>query len=557
MASPVASRTVPSGAPGQALHGREVTVGDIAYEITFDRATANARTVRVAMTFSADAPGPSPCPCPAWTPGAYEISNFARYVFDFTAQSGGRETDWDKVDFDTWRVEVAQAGAVQVRFSYMADSLDNAMAWSQPDFLLVNGTNIFLYPESLGADFPAVVTVKTERDWKVATGMRADAGYGRWSASSYHDLVDMPWFIGDFDLDSLKVDGHWNRLATYPAGALAGDDRKEIWSQISRMTPVQSAVFGTTPWQDYTTMMIFEPTFPGGSALEHQNSHVGIYATAMIGSLTLPLVTAHEQFHAWNVKRLRPADMVPYRYDRPQPTPWLWLSEGVTDYYADLALLRSGVAKEPVFYGVTNSKLQSVAAVPAVALEDASLNAWIHPRNGTEHIYYAKGSLAGLMLDILIRDASDNAKSLDDVMQELYGSTFEAGRGFTGDDWWSAVSRAAGGRRFDDIIECCINGRRPFPWDSIAPLAGMWFVADTVREPRIGVQLAQDSEGLHVQAIVPGSMASYAGMQPGDRLVSIGGDTVRDMSFGDAYRQRFASSPEGTDDPDHGRTGRA
>jgi len=358
--------------------------------------------------------------------------------------------------------------------------------------------------------------------------------------------VDMPWFIGAFDLDSLQVDGRWSRLATYPAGALGGDSRKEVWQQISRMTPVQSAVFQTTPWQTYTTMMIFEPTYPGGSALEHQNSHVGIYATGMIGSLVLPLITAHEQFHAWNVKRLRPSEMVPYRYDAAQPTPWLWVSEGITDYYADLTLVRSGVAPEPVFYGLVNSKLQSVAAVPAVALEDASLSAWIHPRDGTDGIYYAKGSLAGLLLDILIRDGSDNAQSLDDVMRELYGSTFGRGRGFNGEDWWSAVSRAAMGRRFDDVSERYIDGRESFPWETIAPLAGLRFVADTTREPRIGVQLAQDSEGLHVQAVVPGSLASEAGVQPGDRLLSIGGIEVRDMSFGDTWRRRYETSAEGT-----------
>ena len=123
----------------------------------------------------------------------------------------------------------------------------------------------------------------------------------------------------------------------------------------------------------------------------------------------LASITAHEIFHAWNVKRLRPADMVPYRYDRPQPTPWLWVSEGITDYYADLALVRGGVVDAGGFCAADDGEDREVADAPPVALEDASLSTWIHPTDGTGYIYYPKGSLAGFLLDIMIRDASDNS----------------------------------------------------------------------------------------------------------------------------------------------------
>jgi predicted metalloprotease with PDZ domain len=520
-------------------------VTDVAYEITFDRALANLRSVRVATTFRVSSAGVVALSLPAWTPGAYEVSNFARNVSDFRAESGGRPIVWDKQDHDTWRVRAPAAGEVRIEFSFLADSLDNAMAWTRPDFLLVNGTNIFLFPEDLGTGFAATVRVRTEPDWKVATGMRAGAMAGEWAESNYHDLVDMPWFIGRFDLDSTRIDGRLNRLATYPAGALSGSERSEFWTQLEKMTPVQAAVFAQTPWQTYTTMMIFDSEFPGGSALEHQNSHVGIYNAGMIGNLVLPLITAHEQFHAWNVKRLRPADMVPYRYDHAQPTPWLWVSEGITDYYADLTLVRSGVAPEAIFYGITNSKIQTVEQTTAIALEDASVSAWIHPRDGTEGIYYGKGSLAGLLLDILIRDASDNVSSLDHVLRSLYASTFEQGRGFTETDWWSAVSGAANGRDFSAFRDDYIDGREPFPWQRIAPLAGILFVADTIREARIGVQLGQDAEGVHVTAVMAGEMAEAAGLRPGDRLTSIGEIPVADLSFGNAYRARYENAPEG------------
>src|SRR5262249_53719009 len=156
------------------------------------------------------------------------------------------------------------------------DTLDNAMAWAQPNFVLFNGTNLLPYPDGRGTDFPATVTVKTEPGWLVATGMAAAKG-GGYQESNYHDLVDKPFFVGRFDYDSMQVDGTWTRLATYPAGRLKGSARSEVWDQISHMIPAEAAVFGETPWQTYSVMMIFDSAYGGGSALEHTNSHVGIY----------------------------------------------------------------------------------------------------------------------------------------------------------------------------------------------------------------------------------------------------------------------------------------
>ena len=120
---------------------------------------------------------------------------------------------------------------------------------------------------------------------------------------------------------------------------------------------------------NYTVMVIFEPSYGGGSALEHQSSHVGIYNPQFIGTPILPSITAHEIFHAWNVKRLRPAELWPYRYDQAQPTSWLWVSEGITDYYADLALVRGGIVDSTGWLDFTQQKVTEVAASPPVALE--------------------------------------------------------------------------------------------------------------------------------------------------------------------------------------------
>ena len=520
-------------------------VSDIRYEVTFDRELASERTVRVAMSFMASGSGPVLLSLPAWTPGAYEISNFAKWVQDFRATAGDKTLAWDKTDFDTWRIRKQGAAAerITVSFDFQADTLDNAMAWARDDFLMFNGTNLFLFPEGQPLTYASRVAVRTEPEWLVVTGMQADTAAQTYRASNYHDLVDMPFFVGRFDVDSAEISEKWMRLATYPAGSVQGPMRERAWDQLRRATPPMVAVFGEVPWDTYTVMQIADSSFGGASGLEHSNSHVDIFSPPYLNSEFQPSLYAHEIFHAWNVKRLRPAELWPYRYDSPMPTPWLWVSEGITDYYADLALVRGGLVADTGFYAMTSGKISEVDAVPPVALEDASLNTWIHPVDGTGYIYYPKGSLAGLMLDIQIRNASNNRKSLDDVMRELYTTTYKRGRGFTRDQWWSAVSRAANGLSFAEFERRYVDGREPYPWREVLPLAGMRL--DTLRAPRLGVTTQQDSRGVLISEVDPSGAAAAAGVRQGDYLLAINDLSVEDQSFGPRFRAMFATAGEG------------
>ncbi|MHB0947898.1 MAG: M61 family metallopeptidase [Gemmatimonadaceae bacterium] len=529
---------------GSSTAARSAPIANVGYTVRIDQASAARRLIHVEMRFDASGAAPILLSLPAWTPGAYEISNFARWVTGFSAARGARALDWDKLDPDTWRIRDAGPGPVVVRFDYRADSLDNAMAWTKPDFALFNGTNLFLYPEGGPLDYPATVTVQTDVAWRVVTGMHA-TGVNRFSATNYHDLVDMPFFVGMFDVDSQQVSGKWTRLATYPAGSLAGSARAEVWSQLQQVIPSEVAVFGEAPWEHYTVMQIADPSYGGASGLEHQNSHVDVITPAAIGSEFMPSLYAHEIFHAFNVKRLRPAGLWPYAYDRPQPTTLLWMSEGITDYYADLAMVRGKVVNADGFYMLTSGKIGEVQSAPAVALEDASLSTWIHPVDGTGYIYYPKGSLAGFLLDIMIRDASDNRRGLDDVMRALYESTSKRGRGFTESEWWAAVSRAANGRSFEEFRRRYIDGLDPFPWGEVLPLAGLR--GEVHRVPRIGVSSLQDRTGaVRVTELAPGGAAEVAGVQVGDALVSIGGVRVDHQEFGEAFRARYAAQAEGS-----------
>jgi predicted metalloprotease with PDZ domain len=546
----VCAALLPAWAAGQSVNrpmsdSVSAPIRDVRYDVTFMRSNGQQRAIDVAMSFNTAGTSPVLLSLPAWTPGAYEISNFSRWVVEFAVTGdGNKPLTWDKLDYDTWRIRPAGAKALRVSFRYVADTLDNAMAWAKPDFVLFNGTNLFFYAEGQPLEMPATVAIHTEADWRVATGMPSAMQPRTFTATSYHDLVDMPFFVGHFDLDSARVAEKWIRLATYPAGAINAQVRSTAWDQLKRVIPPETTVFGEIPWETYTVMEIVDSSYAGASGLEHQSSHVDVLAPSYVGSEFQPSLYAHEIFHSWNVKRLRPAEMWPYQYSHPQPTPWLWVSEGITDYYADLAEVRGGVIDERGFYGLAAEKINEVMNAMPVSLEDASVNTWVHPIDGTEYLYYPKGSLAGFVLDIMIRDASDNKHSLDDVMRGLYLSDYKHGRGFTATDWWNAVSAAANGKSFTQFNARYVDGREPFPWDSILPIAGMRTRQERV--PRLGVMTQPDPSGVMVANVQEGSSAAMAGVKPGDYLVSVGDIPVEDQQFGAKMRAKYGASVEGS-----------
>jgi predicted metalloprotease with PDZ domain len=546
----VCAALLPAWAAGQSVNrpmsdSVSAPIRDVRYDVTFMRSNGQQRAIDVAMSFNTAGTSPVLLSLPAWTPGAYEISNFSRWVVEFAVTGdGNKPLTWDKLDYDTWRIRPAGAKALRVSFRYVADTLDNAMAWAKPDFVLFNGTNLFFYAEGQPLEMPATVAIHTEADWRVATGMPSAMQPRTFTATSYHDLVDMPFFVGHFDLDSARVAEKWIRLATYPAGAINAQVRSTAWDQLKRVIPPETTVFGEIPWETYTVMEIVDSSYAGASGLEHQSSHVDVLAPSYVGSEFQPSLYAHEIFHSWNVKRLRPAEMWPYQYSHPQPTPWLWVSEGITDYYADLAEVRGGVVDERGFYGLAAEKINEVMNAMPVSLEDASVNTWVHPIDGTEYLYYPKGSLAGFVLDIMIRDASDNKHSLDDVMRGLYLSDYKHGRGFTATDWWNAVSAAANGKSFTQFNARYVDGREPFPWDSILPIAGMRTRQERV--PRLGVMTQPDPSGVMVANVQEGSSAAMAGVKPGDYLVSVGDIPVEDQQFGAKMRAKYGASVEGS-----------
>jgi predicted metalloprotease with PDZ domain len=516
-------------------------ISNVSYEITADSSAVGRRQLGVAMSFAVAGTAPVILALPAWSPGHYTLLWFARRVSQFSAQSDGIPLDWRKLDFQTWEIKPRSAGTVRVTFNYLADAVDRAVAWTAPDFAFFNGTNLFLYPAGRGFNWPAHVSVRTEASWRIATGMDPALGANNFTAANYHDLTDMPFYVGRFAIDSTQIAGKWVRLAWYPAASLTLARRDRTFAWLQKFVPTQIAVFGEAPFRNYTIFQRSD-TLVNGGGLEHQSSQVDEVTTSGLDASYLPGLYSHEFFHAWNVKRLRPADMVPYRYDDAQPTTWLWVSEGVTDYYGALALVRGGVNDSTGFFNFIANEVASVATAPPTAVSDASLSPWINPTDGSGGLYYPKGGLTGFLLDIMIRDATDNRTSLDNVMRGLYDATYKRGKGFTGADWWGEVSRAVGGKSFIEFARRYVDGREPLPVDSVLRLAGLRSETDTIREPRLGISTSTDSTGVSITQLAPTGAAAAAGARTGDRIISIGDFTISNDNSFEAWRARYAGT---------------
>ena len=487
---------------------------------------------------------------PAWSPGNYEIQNYARYVRHFGAKTpAGQPLFWDRLDKDTWRVTTGKSERVSVEFDYFADTIDLSMARLTGEFGEFLGTNLFPYEEGQ-LDRPAEVRFALPAGWQVTTALAgAGSGSGPYTAANYHELADAQTFVGKYSLDSLQVDGKWIRIAVWPADAYSSGVQRNMRADLEKIARTENALLGGPPYERYTVFfnVIREPVNFGGG-LEHAASQFDIMpqgafadAAGTFGDFMVPLM-AHEYFHLFNVKRIRPAEMWPYDYHAEQFTPLLWWSEGVTDYYADLANLRSGLWTTEQFLGNATQNMQQVEAAPEPwSEEDGSVATWINEVFvNSSQLYYPKGSLTGLLLDVSLRDASDNRHGLDDVMRALYIRFYQKQKGFTTQDLLGLL-REYGLPDVDAFYQRYINGREPLPYESVLAKAGIAVARRTTSNPFLGVNAQPDETGkLVVQSVVPGSAADVAGLQPGDVLLKVGEiEAHSDGDWGARYRERY------------------
>jgi len=485
---------------------------------------------------------------PAWSPGSYEIQNYARYVRGFAAKNAaGQPLFWDRYDKDTWRVPTGGSARVTVELDFLADTIDLSLSRIREDFAVFLGTNLFLYEEGR-LERPAEVQFVVPDGWQVTTALRGAAA-GRYTAPDYHELADAVTFLGRYSVDSVQVDAKWIRVAVWPGDAYTAAVSRNLRSSVARLAAAQNRLMGGPPYDVYTVFfaVIREPINFGGG-LEHSYSHFNIMpqeafadAAGSLGDFMNPLIS-HEFFHLWNVKRIRPAELWPYDYDEEQYTPLLWWSEGVTDYYADLSNWRAGIWSEREFLGSVTGNIRQVESAPEPwSAEDGSVATWIREVFvNSSQLYYPKGSVLGLLLDVSIRDATDNAKSLDDVMRALYTRFYRQNRGFTTADLL-ALLREHGMPDVQGFYRRYIDGREPLPYDQVLPKAAIQVARDSTTTPFLGVNSEPGADGTwQVMGVTAGSAAAAAGLERGDELVQVGEVRVAtQQDWASAFRMRY------------------
>ena len=524
---------------------RSVAAQVVRYEVGVSPA---AHLFHVTADFPTDGKDTLYVALPAWSPGNYEIQNYARYVRHFAASgAGGRPLFWDRADKETWRVVTTKQDRVSVSFDFLGDTIDLSLARLTPDFGQFLGTNLFLY-EPGKLERPAEVRFALPAGWQVTTSLKG-SGTGPYVASDYHTLADAETFVGHYSLDSIAVDGKWLRVALWPADDYAPAVARTLRADLEKIALTEDRMMGGAPYDAYTVFfnVIHEPIAFGGG-LEHAAAQYDIMpanafadAAGNLGDFMVPLMS-HEYFHLWNVKRIRPAAMWPYDYRAEQFTPLLWWSEGVTDYYADVTNLRSELWTPEQFLRNTAMDMDQVEAIPEPwSEEDGSLATWINELFvNSSQLYYPKGALTGMLLDISMRDATNGVHGLDDVMRALYTRYYQKGKGFTTANLLALLAEF-GMPDAEGFYRRYINGREPLPYEAVLPKAGIAVARQTTSVPFLGVTAPLSDQGRWVvQLVEPGSAAEAAGILPGDVLLKIGDIEPRtDEDWSVAFRRRY------------------
>ncbi|MCS6937917.1 MAG: PDZ domain-containing protein [Roseiflexaceae bacterium] len=515
------------------------------YDVTLDVHSVDSPTLDLAL--------------PAWTPGSYLIRDYARHVQRFAATDDrGEPLPWRKVDKTTWRI--ATGNARHVRVTYQVYAFDLSVRTSHLDGThgYFNPSNVFMY-RCAHTHEPCIVNVQTPSEWRVTTGLeRIDGaeercGWATFRAHDYDELADSPFECGTHRLLTFEVDGIPHEIALWGRG---NEDERQILADTRAIVETTRAMFGRLPYRRY--VFIVHLVDGGYGGLEHRNSVSNIvdrwgFRPARSYEKFLAL-TAHEFFHVWNVKRIRPAPLGPFDYTRENYTRQLWVMEGITSYYDHLILLRAGLISRERYLETLADDIKLLQSQPGRALqtlEQSSFDAWIKfyrpDENGPNSSvsYYLKGSLVALLLDLEIRRRTGGARSLDDVMRylyeryggdhvhDLYSGEFARRPGFDDDDGFCrAVEAVAGeeGGAYRAFLERAVASTDELEFDRAFDAVGLRLVWGHSLEKENdhppawhGLRLKTEHGRLKVAVTLAGGPGEAAGIYAGDELIALDG----------------------------------
>ena len=478
---------------------------------------------------------------PAWN-ALYQVRDFAYRVRDVEASSDtesgvlGEKLQIRKTDKQTWAIRAAEnansggASAWTVRYSIVWDEPGPFNSQLNAKHAFVNFAEILMYIPDRRSEDATVEFEDVPASWRAAAELPAGSTPNSFSASSYDTLVDAPVEIGKFEEFGFDEGGAHFRVVVD-----AKDWRRDrLEDSLRHITSYELKLMGGAPFHEYTFFFHVGP-YPeaGGGGMEHANC-TAIGAGSVEGASA---IAAHEFFHVWNVKRIRPQTLEPVDFTKEQYTRALWFAEGVTSTYAAYTLERSGLWPKEKFYADLASQISELDSRPArlwQSVEESSLDAWLEKyddyRQPDRSIsYYNKGQIVGEMLDLSIRDVTDNRKSLDDVMRRMNDEYAKKGKFYDDSDGVRAVAEDVSGTNLADFFQRYVAGTDEVPYEKFLASAGLELKVDTLKVAELGFWTAggrSSSSETTVSQVVPGSSAETAGLVAGDVLLQLNGDNV-------------------------------
>lgn len=391
---------------------------------------------------------------PVWAPGYYEILDYPKYLCDLDASDAdGNRLQWHKESKNLWVIDTDSSETVTVSYRIFANRRDVASSRVNAETAFIAPNGVFMYKDD-DTSHPLSLTYDLPSNWTtISSGLKADEGNPRsYKVPSFDLLFDSPFLIGNHYSKTISYEGHEYEFAIEtPEGFEESGFESAFCSIVSAATDIIKDV----PYDNYCLILLGA----GGGGLEHFNSQAcytsGSYRykdrSEWIDFLAF---IAHEYFHLYNVKTIRPIELGPFDYDRETYSPLLWFSEGITCYYETQILYRAGLCTEAEKYQMLSSYIamdEPYNGKYHQSLRMASYDIWLNFMNRNANAkdvtvnYYFRGPTIGLIMDIEIQRLSDNKRSLDDLMRLLYNRYYkQAGRGFTEEEFWDAVDEVAG-----------------------------------------------------------------------------------------------------------------
>jgi predicted metalloprotease with PDZ domain len=524
------------------LAGCAVAQPRVTYDVDLSR--AKMQIVRITATVPA-AEGRAEFVLPVWRPGRYGVLDFAATVREWSARDDlGRPLEADKIRKNAWRIE-CPPDSRSVSFSYdiYANSLADRTRHVDDSHAFLSGASVFVLSPP-HRDIEHRVRLDLPEGWRIACGLESQDS--TLIAPSYDVLIDSPIEAGRHQIHAFDADGVRTEVAVW------GDveiDWPRVEESFATIAAAAHRVFGGDVHIGRYVYIIH--AYPGGGGgTEHLNSSVCQTSPSTFRdpddfSDFLSLV-AHEYFHTWNVKRFRPAELIPYDYDRENYTASLWLIEGTTSYYDDLLLVRAGLAEPDDYLDRIEGSINSTLDRPGRArssLSASSYDAWLKlwgpssPDHANTSVnVYTHGAIASLTLDLLIRRETGGARSLDDVMRLLAARFDWRTKGYEPADIRAIVTEVAG-RDLGWFFDRFIDGTEPPPLDEALAVVGLELTRDEPEEdPSFGAATRSDGGREIVTRLTDGDPAFTAGINVGDAIVSINGRSVADEPLAELLR---------------------